>query len=377
MCEGTIKSVFVLPSLVRAGAETQVINLVNGLDKERFEKHLFVFERQLDLLNHIDYKQVQFHHHPRHYKFDIAPAIHLARIINNRHIDIVHCSLQIALFFGWFAIRIAHHKPHLVLTLHTTVSRNLHNELFNKFLYQWLMRSCKQVICVCKAQESYWQAKYPFLRGRTTVIYNGVDTEWFKEKNATAEGAKFREQYGISKDAFVACCIAAFRPEKGHHYLLDAFRKVFCVNPNIYLLLVGDGPLRVKMEMFTKKSGLSDRVIFLGVMNDVRTVLAASAISIIASTAVETFSMAMLESMAMKVPIVATDIGGTREAVITTETGFLVPPRDVLGLASAIIEALTNRERLLKIGNNARQHVIKCFTKQRMIETTGRLMLEI
>lgn len=357
MGRSIIRTVFVLPSLLRAGAETQVLNLVNGLDSACFEKHLFVFEQRLDQLDRVDRRQVVFHHHLRRHKYDIRPAIQLARLIDERHIDIVHCSLQIALFVGWLAIRLAKHKPRLVLALHTTVNRNQRDEWLGRLFYQWLMRSCDRIICVCKAQEVYWQEKYSFLCGRTTVIYNGMDTEWFDPAKGAVMGERLKRQHHIPEDAFVACCIAAFRPEKGHRYLLHAFKEVVSIYPNSYLLLAGDGPLHEEMKLFVQETRLCEQVLFLGVLNDVRSVLAASDISIIASTA-ETFSMAMLESLAMGVPMVATDIGGASEAIQHGQTGLLVPSGDSTSLASAI-------ERLILDGN----------ARKRMGES-GRLLVE-
>ena len=374
MGESLIRTVFVLPSLMRAGAETQVVNLVNGLDSACFEKHLFVFEQQLDQLDRVDRDRVCFHHHLRRHKYDIRPAIQLARLIDERHIDIVYCTLQIALFVGWLAIRLAKHKPRFVLNLQTTVNRNLKDELFDRFFYQWLMRSCNPVICACQAQENHWQAKFSFLRGRTVVIYNGVDTEWFDPDKGAVRGERLREQHHIPEDAFVACCIAAFRPEKGHRYLLQAFKQVVSAHPNAFLLLAGDGPLRVKMELFAKETGLSKQVLFLGVLNDVRPVLAASDISIIASTAVETFSLAMLESLAMGVPMVMTDIGGAREAIRPGNTGVLVRAGDTQSLANGILEMAKDTSQRMMMGAQARRFVCDNFARERMIRETAQIL---
>lgn len=365
-----IHAVFVVPSLVRAGAETQVLSLVNGFDQGHFETHLFVFEHQLDQLDCVDRERLQFCHFPRQHKFDIAPAIRLARLIDEQHIDIVHCSLQIALFMSWLAIKLAKRKPRLVFTLHTTVNRNLREELFDRLLYQWLMRSCDLIICVCKAQEAYWHEKYPFLSRRTMVVYNGVDTRWFNPETVRALGAQLRARHGIPEMAFLACCIAAFRPEKGHRYLLNAFKQVSNAHPRTYLVLAGDGPLREEMGSLAQQMGLTKKVLFLGAVADVRSVLMASDVSVIASTAVETFSMAMLESLAMGVPMVATDIGGTREAILDRTTGLLVEPGDVTQLAEALSWMRINNEHRLAMGVAARELVVQKFTRERMLSGT-------
>lgn len=371
--EGPLRAAFVLPSLVRAGAETQVVNLVNGLDPASFEKHLFIFERQLDQLDRVDRGRVNFHHRARRHKFDVGPSVHLARLIDEQNIDIVHCSLPIALLVGWLAIRLAKRKPQLVFALHTTVNADLKHELFDRLFYQWLMRSCDRIICVCKAQEAYWQAKYPFLLKRTTVIYNGVDAGWFDPGKSSALGAQLRVRHNIPEDAFVVCCVAAFRPEKGHCYLLEAFKLVSRAYPNVYLLLAGAGPLRDETQSLVDRIELAERVLFLGVMDDVRSVLVASDVSVIASTA-ETFSMAMLESLAMGIPMVATDIGGAREAVLDGTTGLLVNCGDATQLANALTRMLVSDEQRLAMGITGRKLVGTQFTQERMLSATSELL---
>ena len=215
--------VFVLPSLMRAGAETQTVDLVNSLCPDTFEKHLFIFEDQLDQLARVDQRSVRVHHVPRRTRTDLAPSRALAKLIDSRNIDVVHCSLQIALFVGWMAARFCHTKPRLVLALHTTTNRGRREEWFDRVLYQWMMRSCDLVICVCQAQKNVWDAKFPFLSSRTVVVYNGVDTEYFQPDRTGRAREEIRTKLDIPQGADVACCIAAFRREKGHLILLEAF----------------------------------------------------------------------------------------------------------------------------------------------------------
>jgi len=375
MKKSRIRAVFVVPSLARAGAETQVVNLVNGLDAGGFEKHLFVFERDLDQLDRVDCSEVTIHHHVRRHKFDVGPARQLAKLIDERAINIVHCSLQISLFIAWMAIRLAKRKPRLVLALHTTVNRTRREDYFDIFLYQWLMRSCSRVICVCQTQEIHWQAKFRFLKGRTTVVYNGVDTNWFDPRKAGDDGQRLRERFNIGVTDFVACMVAGFRPEKGHRYLLRAFARVVGKYPQSYLVLAGDGSLRGEMELVARAYGIQRNVIFLGSVPDVRAVLAAADISVIASTSVETFSIAMLESLAMRLPMVASDVGGTGEAVKSGVTGYLVPVGDDIALARSILEMAGNATMRSDMGARGRTEVCQKFTCQMMIENTRNVLL--
>lgn len=365
--------VFLLPSLVRAGAETQTVNLVNGLDSGRFEKHLFVFESQLDQLDRVDRGSVSFHHCIRKHKYDVRPARQLARLIDERSVDIVHCTLQISLFVAWLALRFAKRRPRLVLALHGTLASSRRHEFFDRYLYPWLMRSCELVTCVCRAQEAHWQSRVPSLRGRTTVIYNGVDVARFSQEASVAYGRQLTTKLDLPAVDLMVCVVAGFRPEKGHGHLLLAFREVVAANANAYLLLAGDGPLRSEIEGLCVEYGIQRNVILLGSVPDVRAVLAVSDISVIPSTG-ETFSMAMLESMAMGVPVVMTDIGGAREAIRHWETGVLVQPGNSANLADAIMKLAGDSGLRRRMALGARETVVEKFTYQLMIQNTTRTL---
>ena len=365
---------FVLPSLLRAGAETQVVDLINALDPKQFRKHLLTFEANLDQLDRLDRSQIQFSHRPRRHKFDLSAPREIARIIDEEQIDLVHCSLQIALFMGWLGIKLSKRKPPLILAVHTTVNVSHRDDWFDKYIYQWLMRACRKVIFVCHAQKAYWQAKFPFLQTMSEVIYNGVDADHFDPDKWRGAGDMLRETLTIPRDGRVTCQIAGFRPEKGHAILLGAFVEVLKEVPNAYLILAGDGPLRPAITDMARELGIEGRVRFLGSVADVRPVLAGSDVSVLSSTAVETFSIAMLESMAMQVPMVATDMGGTAEAVLQDETGKIVEPGNCGELAKALASLLKDDVKRREMGLAGRRLVQKKFTRQRMVQPTGALM---
>ena len=368
---------FIVPSLKRGGAEVQVVELVSGLDPINFSKHLFAFEPGLDLLNRLDRASVSLHHWPRSNKYDYCSVLEIAKIIDKYSIDIVHCTLQMSLLRGWLGARLSKRKPKLVVALHTTVNISKKAELLNLVIMQWLMRSCDKVICVCHAQEKHWLKKFPLLAGATHVIYNGINTEKFKPDNHQASGKALRENLGIPIQAKVICHIAGFRPEKGHVILLDAFRMLAQRNPDTFLLFVGDGVLRPEIKERVRNVNLTNRVHFLGNITDVCPALAASDCSVLASTAVETFSIAMLESMAMRVPMVATNIGGTAEAVLHGQTGLLVPANEPTAMADALFYMLEHHEERRTMGNAGRNLVMRDFSAAKMISETERVLTDL
>lgn len=160
--------------------------------------------------------------------------------------------------------------------------------------------------------------------------------------------------------------------EKGHKYLIEAFAQL---TTGAYLLLVGDGVIRPSIERLVRENNLEDRVRFLGELSDVRTVLAATDVTVLASTS-ETFSMAMLESMSMAVPMIATDTGGLSEAIIPGETGDLVPPIDASALAKVLSRYVNKRDYTASMGRKARTLVVDKFSKKLMVQETEKVLLQ-
>ena len=362
-----LKALFIVPSLQRGGAETQALDLINCLDSGRIEKYLGVLDREIDQINRLDEANVNFHHFNRSRKLDISVAKDIAHLIDGQSIDVIHCTLQISLFYGWLAIRLARRKPRLIVALHTTVNVSYREELFDRLLFSRLIRRCDKVIFVCQTQAEYWGGKYPELRDKSVVIYNGVDPDYFRRELFLERGAELRRSLSIPSEAGVIVCIAGFRKEKGHRYLVDAFARL---EDSSHLILAGDGVLRNEIESLVGNLNLLDRVHFLGNVSDVRPALAAANLSVLASTAVETFSIAMLESMAMQVPVVVTDIGGLHEAVQQGINGDIVNMADVDSLEKSLRQYINELERLRNMGENARIRVKEMFSQKKMVDNT-------
>lgn len=365
---------FIVPSLRRAGAETQVVDLVNGLDPEVFHVHLLAFQPFLDQLERLDRDNITFHHVLRKGKLDWSLARKVAELIDQFSIGIVHTTLQYSLLYGWLGRVLSKHKPALIAAIHTTISADRKEEVQNRLVYQWLLRRCNHVVFVCNKQREYWLERYPFLTKASSVLYNGVDPAILDPKYDAKPAVPGRDSLGIPVDAFVIVCVAGFRKEKGHHILVKAVSRL---DEEVYLIFAGDGDLRPAIEKQVEEAGLGQRTRFLGVVNDIRMVLSIADVSVLASTAVETFSMAMLESMAMQVPVVGSDIGGMSEAVIPGKTGFLVVPGDVDDLSAKLAELSADRSRAIEMGAAGRRLVMQSFSKHRMVDETTELLLAV
>ena len=366
---------FVIPTLRRAGAETQLVDLINCLDDKLFESSLVVFDKNIDQIDRVDIKRDRFFHVPRTRKADLLIINKIARIIDDQEIDIIHCTLQFSLLVAWLARCSSTRQPKIVTAIHTTKNVSLKAELLDRLLFRWLLRHSDKVVFVCQAQAEHWVRRFPELADRAVVIYNGVDTHKYAREAVRGTDLEFRRELGIPNNTAILCCVAGFRREKGHTILVEAFERAGL--ENAALVLAGDGPLKPDLLLRVEKLGLQDRIIFVGNLTDVRPLLAAAQLVVLASTAVETFSIAMLESMAMCVPVLATNIGGLAEAISPGLTGDLVAPGQVEEMSLKIRALMGDKEKCAEMGNASRELVLRQFTNELMAQNTESLLIDL
>jgi glycosyltransferase involved in cell wall biosynthesis len=157
-------------------------------------------------------------------------------------------------------------------------------------------------------------------------------------------------------------------PQKTHEAFLRALSEVRRSQTRVQGWIIGDGPLRADLEAQAMDLGLlPDGVRFLGERSDVPSLLKASDAFVLPTAVREGLSLSVLEAMATGLPVVATDVGGNREVVENDETGLLVPPGDVSGLAAAMQRIVEAPGQARAWGEKARAKVFARFTLDRMV----------
>jgi glycosyltransferase involved in cell wall biosynthesis len=136
-------------------------------------------------------------------------------------------------------------------------------------------------------------------------------------------------------------CVARLVPQKSQEVLLAAASRVLPRAGATTFLIVGEGPRLGYLQEEARRLGIASKVVFAGTRNDVPLLMANSDVSALVSTR-EGFSNVLIESMAAGLPAVVTDVGGNAEAVEDGQSGFLVAPGDVEGVASRLLTLLTD-----------------------------------
>jgi glycosyltransferase involved in cell wall biosynthesis len=161
--------------------------------------------------------------------------------------------------------------------------------------------------------------------------------------------------------------VARFEKQKDHYTLVKGLNRLQHLPWE--LDLIGDGPLRPQVEALARELGISSRIRFHGVCGDVAEKLAAAQVFILLSLW-EGFPLTILEAMRAGLPVVATDVGGVKEAVADGSNGFLIPRGDVEKFCERLTELLEKPELRVRMGLSARDEFAKRFTFDKMLAKT-------
>lgn len=201
---------------------------------------------------------------------------------------------------------------------------------------------------------------------QVVTIPNGIDLRPF-----AAAGAVRRRPFGYRVGT-----AARLSPQKGLDVLIEAAARVVRQEPRARFVIGGEGPERPRLEEMIRARGLADRVVLPGFVDDVPGFLADLDVYVLSSR-YEGLPLAVLEAMAAGLPVVATDVGGVREAVVDGQTGVLVPAGDPVALAGAILELLRDPDRARALGRAGRQRAEAEFDAELMASRVTELYREI
>jgi glycosyltransferase involved in cell wall biosynthesis len=357
--------VLLLASSLRfGGAEKHTIALANHLDPKLFSVAVchvkpngqLAAELVPERREHVSSLGVQR-------KFEWQAVCRLADLLEQRDISVVACTNGYPLLYAMLAARRVRHAVRIVEVFHTTGAGTWKGSLMT--LWNLLLfRRCDLLVYVSRGQRGYWRKRGMRAR-REVVIQNGIDADWFTDRYSAAQKATCRAQYGFGADDYVVGICAGFRPEKAHGDLLRAVQRLRDSQVNVRVLLIGDGPQRSEIEAQIADMGLTGTAAITGFQSDVRLHIASCDVMVLASHAVETFSIAALESMSLGKPLVLTRIGGAEEQVIDGSNGFLYEPGDIDALTLRLLR-LTDADLRRSMGAQAAKVVREQFTTEKM-----------
>lgn len=202
-------------------------------------------------------------------------------------------------------------------------------------------------------------------RDNILLVPNGIRTQEY----ATSESLRrdTRAAFGLG-ERFTWLAVGRLAYVKRHADLLAAVRLVREEVPDVRLLIAGRGPLEEDLRTEVETTGLSENVLLLGLRRDIRALMQA-ADGFVMSSAWEGLPMVLLEASASALPIVATDVGGSRDVIAEGQTGFLAPPLDPPALAAAMLGMMKlPPDQRRAMGAEGRRHTAEAFDIDRVAD---------
>jgi len=202
---------------------------------------------------------------------------------------------------------------------------------------------------------------------QTALIYQGSDLELFtpsEEQNAEAL-KRFPLPEGVGP---VLGSVGSFEHRKGQEDLLDSLDQLREHLPQVHLMLVGDGPDEEMLKGKVATMGLEDHVTFFPFTREPVYVFEVLDILVLSSRYKEGLPNVLLEAAAMNLPLVSTKLAGVPEIVLESETGTMVEPGDVAGLADAVARLWADPEACRRMGRNGRRIMEQRFDKKRQFD---------
>jgi glycosyltransferase involved in cell wall biosynthesis len=361
-----MRVLFVINQLESGGAEQQLVALCEGLIGRGHETTVVSIYDRLDLRHRLDAVGVPISVVGKSWKGDVSVVWRLRRLIRAAGPDIIHAYLPAAcLLTGltkWLGVR----APVI------QSERNINDwRSWSRIRLENLVRRrVAAVVCNAEAVRQYLVHGEGVPVVKTTVIYNGLVLARRTRPGPAAVEAAGRD-IGAPPGARIAVCVANFLPDKRHDVLLEAVRRARLAEPSLFLVLVGQGAGEAEVRHAIARLGLTEACVVFTDRLDPLPLLSAAHMAVLAS-AREGLPNALMEAMAMGLPIVASNAGGNRELVVHERGGFVCRPGDVSAFAAALVRLARDPGLAEAMGrfNRAR---IASFTDDRMVEETLRL----
>lgn len=324
-----MRILYVITGLGIGGAETQVLALADGFAEQGHEVRVAYLTGEARLVP--SHPSVRLHGCEMH-KTPLSVALACIRMLSlckSFRPEVVHSHMFHANILARM-LRILARFPRLISTAH---SSNEGGRL-RMMAYRLTNRLADVTTNVSREAVQSFVNKRAVKPGQMISVYNGIDTRKFHPDRAAR--LALRESMGC-RHGQVVIAVGRLFEAKDYPNLLRAFAQVSKAHTDVVLWIVGDGPLKPQLIALAKYLGVSDRMKFLGHRKDIRQLLNAADVFVL-SSAWEGLPLVVGEAMACACLVVATDCGGVAEFV--GDTGVLVPPRDHISLANAIISSL-------------------------------------
>ncbi|MDC3151370.1 glycosyltransferase family 4 protein [Candidatus Pelagibacter sp.] len=371
-----LKVLQVIPKLGYGGAEIGCYDLAHYLKEQKSSS--FIATSGGELLKYVDKKKVKLFRLPVHSKNPILMLINifiLSFIVLFNKINILHVRSRAPAWSCYYVSKITRCK--LVTTFHGTY--NFNNSIKKKYNAIMLKSDC--VIAGSNFIFSHIKEKYPEYISRIKkflVIFRGINTEYYDPDNIKeSDRIKFLTKLNIDGNKKIILMPGRLTEWKGQEIFIEALNELktkYGYKNFIAILLGSDQGRKIykkKLIRLIERFRLNNEVIFLEHAPSMPVAYSVSNVIVSASIEPEAFGRISVEAQSMKKPIVASDIGGSRETIVNNKTGLLFSSSNHHSLSEKLDFIFRLDDTSLNVmGNNGRKNVQKKFNVEKMCFST-------
>jgi len=367
---------FIIDSFEQGGSERQALQLLRQLHESgRCRVHLACLQDRGSLRAEAEQLGIgEIHEYALTSFYDlnfVKQLLRLRRFIKENRIDVVHTHCFYTNIFGMTGAFLSGVRARITSKGETDGFRTPMQKRAERVAF----RLAHRVIANCLVVQNQL-IKEGVSPARIVQHYNGLDLDRLKVSRELRRDQALAA-FGLPSDRrFVAIVANLHNPVKDHSMFLRAAARVCKEVPDAAFVIAGEGDLMPGLRSLAAQLGIEREVFFIGRCENVGQLLFASDVGVLSSKA-EGFANAILEYLAAGLPVVATDVGGVREAVVEGETGHVVASGDDEKMAAGIIRLLNDPERARAMGQLGRTRVATKFSCDRHLQNTLELYDEL
>lgn len=348
----------IIPTLDRSGAEKQLTLLTAGLPRDDFEVHVCALTRGGPLQEPLAQAGIPTVVIGKTFKADPRAWWNLRKFIRQLRPDLVQTWLFAANAYGRSAALSAGVRTLVASERCVDPWKTWHQLAIDR----WLARRTARIV-VNSSGVSDFYIRHGLPAEKFMLIPNGIEP--LPQSDASRESLV--QELGLPENSRLVAAIGRLWPQKRVKDLIQVMEILKMYRDDVHLLVIGDGPLRRRLELFRDDLRLHDNVHFLGQRADVPRMLPHFDLLWLASE-YEGLPNVLMEGMAAGLPVIATDIAGNRDLVVSDETGYLVPLGDRPAFARCTEKILSDRPLADRLGAAGRQRILTEFTVQKMVD---------
>ncbi len=362
--DGRIRVLWLSKGLGQGGMERLLVTHARLGDRDRFEyRAAYLVDRPHSVVEELEQLDVPVQ------RLGPGPAwpLQILSLVRREGIDVVHVHSPSVAAEVRPLLRLGCPRVRLVYTEHNRWNRYARpTRIANRATYALDHRTLA-VSDDCRSSVT------PRLRRSVRTLTHGIDVPAVAAHRADRDEA--RRELGLAADALLVGTVANLRVQKNYPLLLRVAAEVTAARPCVRFIAVGQGPLEHDLGRLHDDLGLDDRFRFLGFRSDVHRVMSAFDLFCLSSDH-EGLPVAVMEAKALGLPVVATDVGGLREAVTDGVDGRLVPAGDGAALARALLELVDDPVARTRMGHATRNTADR-FGAQRAVDAIESTYAEV